>query len=640
MSNNINEEPNENNVETIQEAATIEEDDTHIFNTIENENKPQEFPSNQNIENNQRSLNTLTISPPNQDIIDIQNDLLSQITNLESRLSKKVGEIESSTSEALLVYSQKLTDLSHKIDSLISNNANYNNKISKIDDFDAFKRKADDQLITHEIRINNTMKDLANAKFKYDKLFSSNLTVPGYVGECSQFKTLAEYIDYNINLVSSLVSSRDKIQNDLKQTKQATESMIKDYVKVIDSKEKRCNEYTDKKIKEVLFKFDDNKKEINEKFMQVRVENTKALMDFKAKMNDFMNEWSKITTMRDEIFAKLSDHLFIYKTDFNTSQTQVKEMMKEFKKIKMRFGEMVEFIKDVRFRKNIGTIEVKKKEIDTLIKKVKPNKKKSLSIEFNKSNDVDLNYNFQTGERIESEPEAPKKRESLKHLLQKINYQEDEQPITTTQQEQQPRKQISPLQKDTQQQMSNHDTQTQYKGIDISDEDDLGKRTTYGQFKKQVNIKANQNYQPLKTHPNFSHNKPLQTPKVVELDLEGFPNQYDNSNNIFSFPSTQHYIPQNQDYRIQYQLKTINASRNNIPMNYDSSTLGIVAPRGGTGSKKFRALNTSNTAHNKITSCFGSTVNTTSSGRRDFINCANGFNKPQLKLILINKKKV
>ena len=237
-----------------------------------------------------KASNTLTITFPNQDLISLQNDLLSKISSVESLLVQKIKEIESSTSQTFSVLSSNLSELNIKINSLTQNNAEQKNKIVKIDDFISFKRKAEDQLITHEIRINNTMKDLANAQFKYDKLFTANLTVPGYVGECSQFKTIAEYIDYNIKLVDNLVTSKDKMQSEFKQNKQYTEMLIKDNVKLIENNVKRCNEYTDKKTNEIILKISDNKNDTNEKFMNVRVENAKIIKDINTNFNEFKNE--------------------------------------------------------------------------------------------------------------------------------------------------------------------------------------------------------------------------------------------------------------------------------------------------------------------------------------------------------------
>ena len=64
---------------------------------------------------------------------------------------------------------------------------------------EAFKNKVNDMLLTHEIRINNNIKDIANFSSKYDKIISENFLVPGFVGPSCQYKTLSEYIIFNIN---------------------------------------------------------------------------------------------------------------------------------------------------------------------------------------------------------------------------------------------------------------------------------------------------------------------------------------------------------------------------------------------------------------------------------------------------------
>ena len=70
------------------------------------------------------------------------------------------------------------------------------------------------------------MSELSSAKIKYDKIFIDNLTVPGYIGEYSQYKTLREYLSVNISQVSSLVTYKDKMDLDLKQYKDKLESLI------------------------------------------------------------------------------------------------------------------------------------------------------------------------------------------------------------------------------------------------------------------------------------------------------------------------------------------------------------------------------------------------------------------------------
>ena len=109
---------------------------------------------------------------------------------------------------------------------LTSNTSEYKFKLDKVEQFSSFQNKANDLLTTHDIRINSMMSELSSAKIKYDKIFIDNLTVPGYIGEYSQYKTLREYLSVNISQVSSLVTYKDKMDLDLKQYKDKLESLI------------------------------------------------------------------------------------------------------------------------------------------------------------------------------------------------------------------------------------------------------------------------------------------------------------------------------------------------------------------------------------------------------------------------------
>ena len=109
------------------------------------------------------------------------------------------------------------------------------------------------------------MSELSSAKIKYNKIFIDNLTVPGYIGEYSQYKTLREYLSVNISQVSSLVTYKDKMDLDLKQYKDklekqnkvisSNEKMIKDQEGLIDSL-KKLNASQDKAIKEKYARYD------------------------------------------------------------------------------------------------------------------------------------------------------------------------------------------------------------------------------------------------------------------------------------------------------------------------------------------------------------------------------------------------
>ena len=98
-----------------------------------------------------------------------------------------------------------MNTLKEEINKIIDKNNYFSEKIiniklqnEKIEDYESFKKKIESQIITHEIHLKETMKDLRNVKFKYDKIFIENLIVPGYIDQSSQYKNVGEFKSYNI----------------------------------------------------------------------------------------------------------------------------------------------------------------------------------------------------------------------------------------------------------------------------------------------------------------------------------------------------------------------------------------------------------------------------------------------------------
>ena len=565
------------------------------------------------------------IPQPNPEVVQVKDELLAKISELEAKLTLKLQQQSTESTNNFITYATKLNDLDQKYTTLNSGIAEQKVKLTKIDDFDAFKRKADDQLITHEIRLNNTMKDLANAKFKYDKMFIDNLTVPGYVGECSQYKTMRDYIDYNIGIVQTLVVAKDKMMSDLKEVKTQSENLMKDFLNVINANTKRCNDYTDNKYEKIINMLDEYKNDVNEKFMELRVDNTKVSMDLKVKMNEFMGEWDKILTIKDDVYKKLNEHLYIYKTDFNTTQKEFSEIKKDFNKIKNRFGDMVDFIKDVRFRKNLGTFqEIKKTEINKIAKRMTFSRKKSKSIDLNDpEKEIDLDYDFYTGEDIKEDVGRTNK----KH---KTNiYLKDEDVILEQKEEEEKRKSVneriskftqhkSPLQYNESNSIQSFKQNSDLNGIESlnfakeeKDNAQLRNETT--------SISPQRTYSPEKTSTSFNvkmniKNVQSQQPRYIKTEQNFYQKNIKTSSNISNFSTFANVVELDFEDHSKDRLFVYpgsNITNSNGTLNAEFRPTVRRTP------KKFKTMK-ENTS--RIKTCFGSVVNP-SNIKKEYIVC-------------------
>ena len=106
----------------------------------------------------------------------IDESVLKTIKTVEAGLSNKIDLITAQLNQKMLMINEKMDSMSSEYKHLTSNLSEYKFKLDKVDQFSSFQNKANDLLTTHDIRI------------KYDKIFIDNLTVPGYIGEYSQYK--------------------------------------------------------------------------------------------------------------------------------------------------------------------------------------------------------------------------------------------------------------------------------------------------------------------------------------------------------------------------------------------------------------------------------------------------------------------
>ena len=347
-----------------------------------------------NTENENNIIKDEIIEKSNQiNIASIRNEFLKEIKKLKNDTEKQFKDQNTKTNTSLIELETKLNTIKEQNTKLIDSYAEILVKLEKFKELDIFKKRIEDKIITHEIRINNTMKDLNDSKFKYDKIFIDNLLVPGFIGPKSQFKTMGDYIHDNILTVSGLNTIKDQMKKDIKEIKLRLENMTKEILTIVNSASQRCNDYSDNKNKMLE---NDLKLEIKtntEKIMEVRMQNIKEAISLEKRTKEFQNEWNKILNIKSDIDKKLSDHLLIYKTDLDEALKKYNDMKSQFNKIKMRFGSLVEFIKDVRFRRNLGTFEeIKKKDIKKLTDKLEYKKKKDESIDSSYLDKVDEDY--------------------------------------------------------------------------------------------------------------------------------------------------------------------------------------------------------------------------------------------------------
>ena len=83
-------------------------------------------------------------------------------------------------------------------------------------------------LVTHEIRINNNIKDISNFSSKFDKIISDNIFIPGFIGPSCQYKTLSDYINSNIEEMNRMKIEKEVIKKEIEDIKKNNSNKIKE----------------------------------------------------------------------------------------------------------------------------------------------------------------------------------------------------------------------------------------------------------------------------------------------------------------------------------------------------------------------------------------------------------------------------
>ena len=253
--------------------------------------------------------NNLLGNVSHSDLTMIRNEFLIHIKKLEKDISKKIEEQNKIILTSINLINSKINEFSKNNSSLIETNANIIVKLDKLEDIENFKKKAESQLITHEIKLNNVIKDLTESKFKYDKIFIDNLTVPGFIGLQCQYKNLSEYLLYNIQIINKLTKSRVKMKKNLSDLNQHFQNMNKDFIINVSSINQSCNDYCDKK--NVLLE-NELKKEIlnmNEKIMDARMQYTKDTLNFEKKSNEMKSQFDNMLLFFNDIKSKFNEKI-------------------------------------------------------------------------------------------------------------------------------------------------------------------------------------------------------------------------------------------------------------------------------------------------------------------------------------------
>ena len=308
-----------------------------------------------NIKLDNELLSSIFNSPPhfeknfeNKELNKFKDEILIYLSERNQHYKSLINSFHDKIQENKKEYFEQMKLISENYGKILSSQAALNNKIEKISNIELFINKTNDQLITHEIRINNLASDHIKATQKYDKIYLDNLELPGYIGKFAKFKNCQAFFENIIKELDKVNQYKEKNNLDIKTYKEKLDGIIKSFHLLI----KNNNETQMKYIKQLNDKCFKESKEMNEilgnRICDLRIENAKCSMDLVKKSNELNKEWKKVLEIKDNILNQVNDKLNHFKNIFYNNVNHFNIFQKEFEDFRTEINEVMTYYREVK----------------------------------------------------------------------------------------------------------------------------------------------------------------------------------------------------------------------------------------------------------------------------------------------------
>ena len=293
------------------------------------------------------------------DMIYMQNELLSDINSLEKKLSDKITQLSIVIQNQKLISEQNF-ELSKGNYKILLEKIESNENLDKIkQQFTEFKSKINNNLIVNNSKISSLERELKDIGFKYDNLFNNNISTPGLIGKGGKYKDLRNFREYLDKKINELIIYKEKNIIDIKKYKEKMDNIIGQIQLRTQNNESKYFEFCYEKINEAKKEIMDKFNLLDESINNIKIENGKYSFDLIKKSEDLQNQINTFKNIEQDINTKLKEQSEKYQNYNNDLVKLFESQSDEFKLIKSRFTELSEFIKDVRFMRNLNNFKGK-----------------------------------------------------------------------------------------------------------------------------------------------------------------------------------------------------------------------------------------------------------------------------------------
>ena len=389
--------------------------------------------SNDNMNANDQSNKTETISLITREAYYFKNEILKELSQIEQRLNSKLSLNNIEMTNNKKDFETKLKLLNIKIESISDNNCDYDSFKEKMDELIRYKVKNEETQMVNKIKIDDIKQEIKNSFNKYDKLIKKHMIPDGLVGESCQFKTFPEMIRFILDGMSNLNTFKERNNIDLKSYKVKLESLIATFKTQLENIIKNMTQFTNKSVYDSEQKMKGMINLYDERLIELRVENNNYIKNLTDKYENLIKEWDRTLELRKEIYNKIDSDIQNVNDLINNKSKEHKNELDKFNikylKIKEEIAKLKVSIQNTRERqinysKNINSKQKRAFDEDYLYSYKKSNKRFSLDLD-DKETDKWKKYVENSFNKVMEKSNLDKENKSKDSNIYKIDINEN-----------------------------------------------------------------------------------------------------------------------------------------------------------------------------------------------------------------------
>ena len=280
----------------------------------------------------------------NDELSQFEEQLLNQLKESEKKIFKLFNTKNQEIFDYLHNLESKLNILSQNNDNILETISNQKNYIGKLSEFEAFKNKTDNILISHELRIKNSIDEVILLRDKYHQIISENLSVPGYIGTSCKYRNLSQYLLYNITELNKVKASKDEGRKEFRELCSKYENVMKSMISLNDKSIERCKDYSNSIKKDTIIIVQNKLKEYDTKNFELKTEICKNKSLNEQKFKEFDEKLEEIKKELNNTFNNQLNEILITINSLNekleTNSNNIQKNMKDIQDINTNINEI------------------------------------------------------------------------------------------------------------------------------------------------------------------------------------------------------------------------------------------------------------------------------------------------------------